>query len=839
MKFYTEASQRGNNIFVRGYNNGQRVQKKIQYEPYLFISSKKEDAPYKTLDGRPADRIDFDSIKEAKEFIARYKGVEGVSIYGLNSFLYTYLNDEYPGQVEFDLNKIRTVSLDIECAPEGEETGFPNIQTANQPITAITCKFRDKHYSFGCGQFVSKASNVIYKKCSDERELLLEFIGWWEATDPDVVTGWNIEFFDVPYIVNRIKRVLNEDQAKRLSPWKILDEREIEIQGREQQTFRPMGVCVLDYLKVYKQFTYVQQESYKLDHIAFVELGERKLDYTGYDGLTDLYRRNFQQYLEYNIHDVELVARLEEKLGLLALGMTLSYDAKITYSDMFTSIRLWDIIIHNYLLDRKIVIPLAKDYKKSDKFAGAYVREPKIGMHKWVATFDVNSLYPSLIVQNNMSPETYVNKIPRIPDIDALLDGKLSDKLRDKLVESNYALSANGALWDKSKRGIFPELVIKMYDERKAYQKKLKAAKVENETNPSQENSNLISRYHNLQLVKKIVLNSLYGATGNASFRFYQNDYAEGITLHGQLAIRWVANDINNYINKTLKTENKEYVVYCDTDSVFVSLDGLVKSVFGNSKDVHKITDFVNKVCSETLEKIIEDSFERLKNYTNSYVNQMKMKRENICDTAIFLAKKKYIMNVYDSEGFRYDEPKLYIKGVEAVRSSTPGSCREKIKDSLNIIMQGTNEELILFIDKFRNDFKKMSFEEIAFPRGCNNIEKYSNGDMKLYKDGVPMHVRAAIVYNDLLRKNNLNKRYATIKEGEKIKFCYMKLPNTFQENVIACNGELPPELNLDRFIDYSVQFDKAFLEPIKSITKAINWTTEEVSTLEGHFEDE
>jgi len=825
MEFYTEVFLRGNQVYLRGYEDGRRVNRKIQYKPYLFVSSKKENSKYKTLDGKTVGKINFDNVKEAKEFVERYDGVEGFEIYGLNAYLYTFLNDEYPNKVEYDLKKVRILNLDIECAPDDDSQGFPDIRTANQPITAITCKINGKITTFGCQHFIPHKDNIKYVKCMDERELLLSFISYWKDVDPDVITGWNVEFFDIPYIINRIKRILDDDYAKSLSPWNMIDERIVDVPNsdKEQQTYRILGICVLDYLRVYKKFTYTQQESYKLDNIAFVELNEGKLDYSEYDSLFDLYKKNFQKYIEYNIHDVDLVDRLEEKLGLLSLGMTLAYDAKIAYDDMFTSIRLWDIIIHNYLLDRNIVIPLKKESKKDSQFAGAYVRDPKVGMHKWIATFDVNSLYPSLIVHNNMSPETYVDKIDNMMGVDDLLDNKFYNQ--EFLKKNNVAMSANGALWNKNKQGIFPEIVLKMYAERVEFREKLKQAKKANDENGA-------SRYHNLQLVRKIVLNSLYGATGNPSFRFYQNDFAEGITIHGQLAIRWVAKDIDAYLNKLLKTDNKQYVVYCDTDSVFVSLDGLVNSVFSDTSDVVKITDFVSKVCSEKLEPVINKSFDRLTEYTNSYVNQMKMKRENICDHAIFIAKKKYIMNVYDSEGFKYEEPKLYMKGIEAVKSSTPYSCREKIKTALKIIMKGDNDKLIQFIDDFKKEFSSMSFEEVAFPRGCNGLQKYSD-EKKIYADGTPIHVRGALVYNNLLKQHKLESKYLSVNEGEKIKFCYMKLPNTFRENVISSPGTLPKEFNIERYIDYDLQFDKAFHEPIKSITKVINWKTEDISTLE------
>lgn len=839
-QFYTEVSQRGNTIFTRGFENGKRFQRKVQYSPYLFMSNKgASKSTYKTLMGEPVERIDFENIREAKNFTEQYKDVGGMSIYGFTNFIYPYLNDTYPGKVDFDLKLVRKVNIDIECAPEeGEDEGFPDIETANQHITAVTCSYLGKMYSFSCVPFKNNDPKVTHKQCRTEKELLLEFVVWWESVDPDVVTGWNIENFDIPYIMNRTLRVLGETSAKRLSPWKLLETQTIKVNGDKLETFKPLGVCVIDYLKLYKKFTYTQRENYKLDTIAFYELDERKLDHSEYANLTEFYRKNPQKYLEYNIHDVRIVDRLEEKLGLLALGLTLAYDAKITFNDMFTSIRLWDVIIHNYLLDQGIVVPLEKKFTKTEKFMGAYVQEPKVGKHKYVATFDVNSLYPSIIVQNNMSPETYIGNIT-IPTVEELLVGGLPEDIFDNLVSHNYSLSANGALWDNSTLGAFPALVMSMYKDRKDYQNQLKFYKEKYLETPTKEISDLISVYHNLQLVKKIVLNSLYGATGNPGFRYYQNDYAEGVTYSGKLAIKWVANDINKFVNKALKTSSIDYIVYSDTDSVFVSLGALVDKYVPEISGIQKMIDFVSKVCSENIEPVIERSFESLKEYMNSKVNNMKMKRENICDTAIFLAKKKYIMNVYDSDNFRYKEPSLYIKGVEAVRSSTPYACREKLKNSLKIIMSGTNKELINYIESFRQEFKTMPFEDVAFPRGCNGIEDYQSEGVTMfntkiitYKKGTPIHVRGSIVYNNLLRKNKLDKTYPVIIDAEKVKFCYMKVPNTFRENIISCPGALPKELNIDRFVDYQTQFDKAFLSPIKNITNAIGWKTEERSTL-------
>jgi DNA polymerase elongation subunit (family B) len=834
-KFYTEVFQRGNTIFVRGYENGRRVQKKVNYSPYLFVTSQDQSAEYKTLEGFPVEKLTFDNVREARTFVDQYKDVSNFNIYGLTNYLYAYLNDEYPGKVQYDYKDIRTVYLDIECAPLDDSRGFPNVRTANQTITAITCKFRGHFMTFGCGEFVPHLENLTYVKCDDEKELLRKFVDYWTKIDPDVVSGWNLALFDIPYIINRINRVLGETWAKKLSPWGMVNETEVQVtEDRYEQSYDICGVCVLDYMELYKKFTYVKQESYSLNHIAKAELGEEKLDYSEYKDLTDFYRRNYQKYVEYNIRDSELIDRLEAKLGLISLGIILSYKCKIRYDDMFTSVKLWDIIIHNYLMDRNIVVPLQKTSNKSDQYAGAYVRDPIVGMHKWVATFDINSLYPSLIVQNNMSPETFMGMVD-LPSVEDLLNMMLPEHIKDKILKDNLSLGANGSLWDNSVLGIFPALVLEMYAERVGYQNLMKDSKKQHELTPTEDLANKIVIYNILQMVTKILLNSLYGATGNPTFRYYKLEFAEGITLTGKLVIQWVTKDLNSYLNKTLGTTDIQYVVYGDTDSIFVCLDGLVQKVFGDDQDVHKVTDFINKVCIQKIEKIIKKSFENLREYLNSYTNQMKMKRENIANRAIFIAKKKYIMNVYDSEGFRYKEPKLYIKGVETVRSSTPQSCRDSIKECLKIIMGNTNDDLIAYIENFQDKFNSLPVSQIAFPRTCNNLGKYTC-PTNIYKPKTPMHVRASLLHNKLVLDKKLKVKYNLIAEGDKMKFCYLSKPNPIRENIIAFTDEFPEEFDLTPYIDRETQFEKAFLNPVQSICDVIGWKTKNISTLEDFF---
>jgi DNA polymerase elongation subunit (family B) len=825
-KFYTDVTLHRGKILLRGYDNGKRIQRKIDYKPYLFVPSKNNNGEYRSLFGQNLDKLEFDSVYEAKDFLKRYEDVSGFEIFGMTKFEYPFINDYYPGEVNFEPDRINVGFIDIEVK---SDDGFPDIRKADKEITAITIKRRDLIIALGCGEY-DAPDGVIYLKCPNEAALLLKFLEIWNKLDLDIISGWNIEFFDIPYLVNRITNIHGEEFAKKLSPWEILYENTIEILGRPTQVYLPKGICVLDYMQLYKKFTYVNQESYKLDHIAFVELGERKLDYSEYEGLNDLYQRDFPKFMDYNIHDTVLVERLDQKLNLISLAMTVAYDAKINFGDVFSPIRLWDIIIHNHLIDAKIAISKPKNNRKLDKFAGAYVKDPLIGMHNYVASFDVESLYPSLIVQYNISPETYRGKMSRYFTVDQYLDNCLyNTDIPQLLKDKNLALTANSCLWDRDFKGVFPQLVEKMMGDRKRYKNIMIEAKKEYEKNPSNELKNKIAKYDNLQMARKIALNSLYGALGNQYFRWFEIEFAEAITLSGQLAIRWTERNVNSFLNKAAGYR-KDRVIAIDTDSVYLNLEDLV------NKNEKNPVDYLDKIGNEVLDKKIKASFDSFAEYTNAYTPFLKMKREAIADKGIWTAKKRYILNVHDNEGIRYAEPKLKIMGIEAVKSSTPSSCREKIKQALKIVMNGTEQEVIKFINDFREEFKTLPFEDVAFPRGCNGLSDYRDKST-IYKKATPIHVRGALVYNNMLNERGLSNKYEPVKEGEKIKYCYLKLPNPLRENVISVVNTLPKSLDLDQYIDYNTQFNKAFLDPLKIILDAIGYQTEKKATLSSFFD--
>ena len=829
MKFYTNVEQAGNRLLVRGHENGHSFSYRVNFDPTLYVPTKNY-SEWRTLEGDCVEPVKQGSINDAKEFIKRYRDVEDFDIYGNSRFLYQYIAEEYPqDELKFDSSAIRIFNIDIETAAEN---GFPDIETADQAILAISIKdsFTGRIVVFGARAYDNRDPLVDYMHFKTEKGMLGAFLEYWNDNFPDVITGWNVQLFDIPYIARRIDRILGERYTKMLSPWKLVSSREIFIKGRKQIAYDLPGISTLDYLELYRKFTYTNQESYRLDHICSVELGEKKLDHSEYDTFKEFYENDWQKFIEYNIHDVRLVDKLDNKMKLLDLAFTMAYDAKVNYEDVFSQVRMWDNYIYVELLKRKIAIPPKKQNDKSEKYAGAYVKEPKPGIYDWVVSFDLNSLYPHLIMQYNISPETLLDE--RHPS--ATVDGFLKQEVT---VDGEYAVCANGAQYRKDIHGFLPEMMQKMYDSRVIFKKKMIAAKKEYEKNPSVELTNEISRCNNIQMAKKISLNSAYGAIGNEHFRYYRLANAEAITLSGQLSIRWIENRMNEYLNNLLQTEGKDYVIASDTDSIYLNLGPLVSKFFANkSGDKAAIVTILDKICQEKLEPFIESSYEQLASYVSAYDQKMQMKRENIADKGIWTAKKRYILNVWDSEGVRYKQPKMKIMGLETARSSTPAYFRDKLYEAFKLIISKTNDDLIHFIDEVKRDTRNQEYEYVAFPRGCNGVDKYYH-PKEIYQKGTPIHVRGALLYNHLVRKNKVQNKYQMIQEGEKIKFIYLKTPNPAMENVISFFSTIPPEFNLDKYVDYQTQFEKSFLDPLKNVLQCIGWTHEKVITIGSFFE--
>ena len=819
--FYTNVQPFGNYIALRGVDSdGRSFQDKIRYEPTLFVESHKPQNPqWKTLDNRMVAPVRWGSMKDSRQAIKEYGG----SVYGFDQFQYSFISEKFPGLVNYDMSKIKVAYIDIETS---SENGFPDVRSATEEVLAVSIKMGKDFRVYGCGSY-DPQPGVKYISCADEKNLLLEFVNDWMMNYPDVITGWNSRFFDIPYMVNRIRNVLGEKIANKLSPWGWFRESEVTLVGnRKQQVFDLVGISSIDYMDAYKKFTYVNQERYSLNHIAYVELGEKKLDYSEYASLHELYKTNYQKFVDYNVHDVILVERLEEKMKLMEMIISLAYMAKCNFNDVFSPVKMWDCIIHNHLRNQNVVIPPKVHETKTEAYEGAFVKDPQIGRHKWVCSFDLNSLYPHLIMQYNISPETIVGMHEESGLVEPLLNREVDT---DFLREKNLTMTPNGSLYTRKKQGFLPALMEKMYTDRVKYKKMM----IEEQKKGKSADPNKLAQYHNMQINLKIALNSAYGALGNQWFRFYDVRNAEAVSVAGQLSIRWAERAVNDYLNKILETDNEDYVLASDTDSLYVTMEKMVEKV--GLTDTDKIIKFLDTVCDGKIQDVIDKCYGEMAEYVNAFQQKMVMKREVLADVGIWVAKKHYVLNVHNSEGVQYEEPKLKIMGIEAVKSSTPEPCRNALKKAFKIMMNGTEDDVINFIEEFKTEFKTFPAEDISFPRSVKGLAKYYDS-ATIYRKSTPIHVKGSLIYNKILQNKRLTRKYPVIQEGEKIKYAYLKEPNPTGDSVIAMLNNLPDEFDLKQYIDYEKQFSKSFLDPMIGILSVIGWKHERKNDIMSFF---
>ena len=828
MNFYKNVIEHRGKLLVRGIHEGKEYKERLDFSPTLYATSQ-EDSKFKTLQGQTLKPIQFPSIAKAREFKRSYN-TGNSPLYGMDRYQYQYIANEYPEDMVFDKEQIKIFTLDIECTAEN---GFPDIDNATEELLAITVKNQSNKQiiTWGTGEFKTDRTDVTYIKCKNEKSLIMEFMKFWIKNYPDVITGWNTKFFDIPYLFNRIRNIVDEKVLKKFSPWNLVERETIIVRGRPQTHYKIFGISMLDYLDLYQKFIPQKQESYKLDYIGKVELGLPKDD-NPYDTFREWYTKDYQSFIDYNIKDVEIVDQLEDKLKLIELVLTMAYEAKVNYTDVFSQVRMWDMLIYNYLKKDNVMIPPKEDNIKDDKYEGAYVKDPITGMHNWIVSFDINSLYPHLIMQYNISPEKIIGVEPSGISVDKLLDRATP---LTHLKAEGACITPNGAKFKIDSPGFLPRLMESMYNDRVKFKTLEFQAKQEYQKTKDKSLLKEISRCHNIQWSKKIALNSAYGAIGNQYFRYYDVRQATAITSSGQFVIRFIQKNVNEYMNKILKsTSEVDYIVASDTDSIYLCLDKLVEATCKDKSKADTLK-FLNKVVESRIEPFIDKCFDELAEYTNAIKQKMVMKREVIADKGIWTAKKRYMLNVLDEEGITFDEPKLKIMGIEAVKSSTPEVCRGKIREAIKLIMTKDEDTLQKFIADFKNEFYQMTAEQISFPRSCNNLKKYMHGS-NIFIKGTPIHVKGALIYNHQLKQFKLHRKYPIIQEGDKLKFLKLKEANPFKFDVISYVSKLPSEFKLQEYIDYDIMFQKTFVDPMSFILNSIGWSTEKTASLEDFF---
>jgi DNA polymerase elongation subunit (family B) len=833
--FYTNIFIRGNNVYFRGYKDGKRVNQKIPFQPTLYVRAGKE-SKYKSLWGDNLEKIKFPTIHEAREFIKRYQEVSNFPIYGNYNFTYQFISKIFPDDIQFDTTIMKIVTIDIETSTE---YGFPDPRQAQEEVLLITMQdFNTKEItSFGCKPYLAKKDNVTYVQCQDEMDLLRKFINALKKDYPDVITGWNVQLFDIAYLSSRIQRVLGDKALEECSPHGTVTNREVPFaRGRTQLAFDWTGISILDYMDLYKKFSFKVQESYRLDHIAKEELDDEKIKHE-FSSFKEFYTKDWELFVDYNIHDVVLVDKLEDKMRLITLILTMAYDAKCNYTDIYSSVRTWDCILYNKLLKEDIIVhnPPPIDESADRQIMGAFVKEPTPGQYDWVVSFDATSLYPSIIMTWNMSPETLVDGQKYLTDEERSIQ-KLLDREFDTtpIVAKNYTMTANGQCFGREVKGIFPQLIEFYFASRQTAKKAMLAAQTKYEETKDPKYLNEISSLNSKQMAAKILMNSLYGAMGNVYFRYYDIRIAEGITMTGQFIIRSVAKKLNTYLNERCKTNGTDYSFYSDTDSTYITLGRLVNNESKN-KSKSEIVGFLDDLCAKDIEPTINQACEDFSKYLNVYVPKIKFKREVIADRGIWIAKKRYALNVHNAEGVAYDPPKLKVLGMEIVRSSTPAPVRKALKEAVSIALTKDEKTIREYVTELETKWHKLKPEEIAFPRGVNGLKDYSDPN-SIARKGTPMHVKGALIYNHLIKTKSLDKKYQFIQEGDKIKYLYLREPNILGTHVIAFNGDLPTEFRAHEYVDYDKMFEKSFLDPLMSLLSCIGWEIKEQASLEGLF---
>ena len=836
-KFFTAVDRLGQHMLVRGYDeHGKPFMEKHQYSPTLFVPTNKETG-YMDIHGVPQLPMNFPNMYEATTFLRDTKAVSNGIVNGMDNFNLAFIADVFGKQTpNTKLVRIKNIDIEVHSAtytdPNDPSTarpdGFPEPEIAKWEIDSMTLYDNiDDEYTVYSTRKWSKAESTLkeellkkvkYKFFATEKEMLIAFIQDWRECFPDIVTGWYSNSFDIPYIHKRISLVLGEAAADSLSPYGRTDIKTMQDnQNGQRQFIKFVGIAQLDYIELYKKFVLEPRANFRLGYIAKVEIEDDKLDFEG--SLVDLAIQDPQRYVDYNIYDVDLVKRINEKLLLIDLMMYMTYDAGMTFEDGFSPIKQWDSIIFNHLRKEKIVVPMKRN-ASAVHFEGGFVKDPLVGYFRWIMSFDLESLYPGIIRQGNISPDTIVD-VKYNADVEDYVAGRVN------LAGEQYSVCANGTRYRRDIRGVIPTVVEHVFNQRKIFKNLMKdAKKAGNEAD--------VRKYDLLQKAAKIAINSCYGALGNAYFRYYDVRNAEAVTATGRVIIKWAANHFNGMLNGLVGGKPKDRVIAIDTDSCYVSFEDLVDKFYAGKTTDQTVT-MLDRFAEERVQPLLNKWYAELASYMNHYSSVMYMKREAISSTGFFVAKKRYALAVWDMEGYRYkDAPDIKIAGIETQRASTPQLARDGLKEAIDLILDGQKTQLMDLVSKVHSQYQTVDYREIAGVSSANNLAKYTTGDMQPgFK--CPGHIKGVLAFNRAARKFD---SVDMIKEGEKIASIMLRVPNSFgcERFAFKSGMKIPAEMNPDsvlRFMDRELMYDKSFIKPLATICDAIGWKYKDEISLE------
>ncbi len=828
---YYDPRERCINLFTWD-KDGKRIKVTTSYDPYVMVEGKGD---YESIFGtklvKKSFRTQYDRYKYIKDTgIKRvFENQPATQQYLIDTF---WQVNEKP---EFSQNPIKVLFLDIETYSPDE---FPQPADPTHTVNVITVfdSLNRHYYTFGLKDFDNKDDDVTYIKCTTERELFQKFVEYVEMDYPDIMSGWNSEFFDLPYILNRCTRILGEEWTNRLSPSGKVYSRSIRGQfGQEQMRWYVEGVSLIDYLDVYKRFSVGVKESYKLDAIGEIELGEKKIDF-GNMNLATLADNDWQKFVEYNIQDVRLLTKLEDKLKYTELIKMLAYVGLTTFEAAMGSLSVINGATAVISRKRGQYVPSFIRNEDTGKNPGAYVGEPLKGFQENIISFDANSLYPNVMISLNMSPETKVGKIEDKNKNEIVIrhvNGQVFNISHEKFFEfckkEEIAISKANVLFTQKRKGVMPEILDYYYGKRVEIKKELQKYRQEYSKNKSKKLKFIIDQLDAKQLCIKVFINSIYGYFGNKNAPFGDDDIASSITLTGQSVIKTSNELLKKYIKQKTGIDDEKtlnsIVVYNDTDSSYISVKPLIDNGLSFTDESGKLTDeFYGEV--QNIEDFLNDEIKIWgKKALNSKDCRFVFKREMIADVGIFLQKKRYVIHVLDDEGIPMDKYKY--TGVEVVRSTMPDAIKPHVKNIIETMLKTqsisqTNKAL----DTTYKIFKDLPVEDITFVSGLKGYEKYAaQCDGWKTAKGMPIHAKAAYYHNMILKKLGIENKYETISSGDKVRYFYVQQPNPYNLSSIAYKYYYPEEFKKIFHADVDKMFEKNLYAVIERFYENVNWT--------------